>query len=75
MKNAKPCKKPYKLADSGRLYLAIQPSGSKLWRLKYRFADKEKTVSYGACPFIGIAEARTTIVLTAQEYLDRMKAG
>ena len=33
---AKPRDKADKLSDGGGLYLFIQPSGSKLWRLKYR---------------------------------------
>lgn len=57
-KNAKAREKPYKVADGGGLYLLIQPSGSKLWRLKYRFAGKEKTLAFGSYPLIGIADAR-----------------
>jgi len=37
-RNAKPREKPYKLSDAHGLYLQVEPSGSKLWRLKYRFA-------------------------------------
>lgn len=58
VKSAKLREKPYKLADGGGLYLLIQPTGSKLWRLKYRFAKKEKTLSFGSYPVIGIADAR-----------------
>ena len=36
IKNAKPRAKPYKLGDGGGLFLLVQPSGGKLWRLKYR---------------------------------------
>lgn len=57
-KNAKPKDKPYKVADSGGLYLNIQPNGSKLWRMKYRFAEKEKVLSFGPYPLVTIAEAR-----------------
>ena len=59
VKNAKPSDKPHKLADGGGLYLLVQPSGSKLWRLKYRFAEKEKVLAFGAYPIVGIADART----------------
>ena len=31
--NAKPKDKPYKLADEKGLYLLVQNSGGKLWRL------------------------------------------
>jgi hypothetical protein len=32
---AKPRAKPYKLFDGGGLYLSIEPTGSKLWRLAH----------------------------------------
>jgi integrase len=38
--------------------LHVQPGGSKLWRLKYRFDDKEKLLSFGPYPLTTIAEAR-----------------
>ncbi len=44
---AKPAEKPYKLSDAKGLYLYIQPNGSKLWRLGYRFAGKQKTIALG----------------------------
>ncbi len=47
-----------KLSDGGGLYLAVMPGGAKLWRLKYRFAGKEKTYSIGAYPAVTLAEAR-----------------
>jgi len=58
VRKAKPRQKPYKLSDGGGLFLHIQPSGSKLWRLKYRVGGKEKLLSYGPYPQITIAEAR-----------------
>ncbi|MGK4567359.1 tyrosine-type recombinase/integrase [Flavobacterium sp. 3HN19-14] len=57
-KSAKPKEKPYKLADSGGLYLEIMPNGSKLWRVKYRYLKKEKRLSLGAYPLTTLAEAR-----------------
>lgn len=50
--------KDYKLADGEGLYLLVRPSGSKLWRFKYRFAGKEKLLSFGAYPNVGLADAR-----------------
>ena len=57
-RKAKPRKNPYKLSDSGGLFLHVQPGGSKPWRLKYRFDGKEKLLSFGPYPLITIAEAR-----------------
>jgi hypothetical protein len=34
------------------------PSGSKLWRWKYRLAGKETRYAVGACPDVPLAEAR-----------------
>lgn len=47
IKAAKPLDKPYKLSDSGGLYLIVNRNGSKYWRMKYRFAGKEKMRSIG----------------------------
>jgi len=41
IKGAKHGPKPMKLSDEKGLFLLLQPSGGKLWRLKYRFAGKE----------------------------------
>jgi integrase len=57
-KNAKALERAYKLADSEGLFLLVQPNGAKLWRMKYRFAGKEKLLSFGAYPALGIAAAR-----------------
>ena len=58
IKTAKPKDKPYKLSDAHGLYLEITPTGSKLWRLKYRIAGKEKKLAFGAYPLTTLAEAR-----------------
>lgn len=58
IKKVKPADKPYKMADGGGLYLLVTPAGGKLWRLKYRFGGKEKLLSLGAYPDLGLAEAR-----------------
>lgn len=50
--------KPYKLADSGGLYLEIMPNGSKYWRLKYRFQKKEKRLALGTYPTVKLLQAR-----------------
>lgn len=57
-KKAKPADKPYKLADSGGLYLAVMPEGGKLWRWKYRFGGREKLMAVGKYPQVSLAQAR-----------------
>jgi integrase len=56
-RNAKASDKPIKLFDGQGLYLLVQPSGSKLWRLKYRFEGKEKLLALGAYPEVPLAGA------------------
>ncbi|MGJ0533716.1 tyrosine-type recombinase/integrase [Methylocystis sp.] len=58
IQNARPGEKPYKLFDGGGLHLVVQPNGSKLWRLKYRFLGKERLLAFGAYPLFSLAEAR-----------------
>jgi hypothetical protein len=58
IRNLKPKPRPYKVADAGGLYIFVQPSGSKLWRLKYRFRGRERTMSYGPYPLVSLKEAR-----------------
>ncbi|WP_043804346.1 tyrosine-type recombinase/integrase [Arenimonas malthae] len=55
---AKPRAKPFKLSDSGGLYLEIAPSGGKWWRYKYRLAGREKRLSLGTYPDTSLADAR-----------------
>jgi integrase len=56
--NAKPREKPYKVGDTLGLFLLVQPSGGKLWRVKYRIDGKEKKLAIGIYPQVGLAEAR-----------------
>ena len=50
--------KSYKKADAKGLYLEVFPNGSKLWRVKYRIAGKEKRLALGAWPDVSLAKAR-----------------
>lgn len=56
--NAKPRAKSYRMWDGGGLYIEVQRSGGKWWRWKYRFAGKEKRLSFGTYPDTSIKEAR-----------------
>lgn len=58
IRNAKPDTRPIKLTDAFGLHLLIQPHGSKLWRLAYRFDGKQKTLALGVYPAVGLAHAR-----------------
>lgn len=58
IRNAKPGPKPIKLFDERGLFLLVQPSGGKLWRLKYRYLGKEKKLSLGTYPDVSLKVAR-----------------
>ena len=58
IKNAKPREKPYPLSDGQSLYIEIMPNGAKYWRLRYRFAGKQKRIAFGVYPEVSIKEAR-----------------
>lgn len=50
LRNAKPRAAAYKLSDGGGLYLEVNPSGSKIWRLSYTQANGKKNTA-GLLPF------------------------
>lgn len=66
VESAKPREKPYKLGDEKGLYLLVQPTGQKWWRLKYRFGPRkdgkpgqaEKMLSLGIYPDVSLKRAR-----------------
>ena len=47
VQKAKPKNKNYKLSDGSGLYLYVMTTGSKYWRMKYRFNNKEKLLALG----------------------------
>ncbi|QFS37075.1 Phage integrase family [Burkholderia cepacia] len=58
IRQAKAGNKPTKLTDSNGLYLLVNPSGSKLWRYKYRIAGKENLFAIGEYPTVSLQDAR-----------------
>lgn len=58
IKNAKAREKNYKLFDGRGLFLLVNKTGSKLWKLKYIFEGKEKLLALGAYPNLSLADAR-----------------
>jgi len=50
--------KPYKLSDGGGMFLLVHPNGGKYWRVTYRFAGKQNTLSLGTYPDVSLADAR-----------------
>lgn len=58
IRQAKAGVKTIRLADERGLYLEVSPNGGKWWRVKYRFDGKEKRLSLGVYPEVGLKEAR-----------------
>ena len=58
IKSFKPQSKPVKYFDERGLYIQVNPNGKKWWRFKYRFQGKEKLISLGTYPDVGLALAR-----------------
>jgi integrase len=58
VRKARPSDKPYRLSDSGSLYLWVTPSGGKLWRWAYTHEGKEKLMSFGKYPDVPLSLAR-----------------
>lgn len=58
VKNAEARAKPYKVSDSGGLYLYVAPTGMKSWRMKFRLHGKEKLLTFGPYPDVKLSEAR-----------------
>ena len=63
IRGAKPTSKPQKLFDGNGLFLFITPSGTKSWRLKYRFQGREKLLTLGTYPQTSLKEAREACIV------------
>lgn len=59
IEHAKPRGKPYIITDGTGLHLLVTPSGSKLWRLRYRFSGKQNMLGLGSFPEVSLASARS----------------
>ena len=49
---------PRKYFDGRGMYIYVQPSGAKYWRLKYRYEGLEKTYAMGVYPRVSLDVAR-----------------
>ncbi len=58
VRKAKPRGAAYNLYDTKGLYVTVSPSGAKWWRMKYRYASRERRIGLGAYPEVSLADAR-----------------
>lgn len=56
---AKPAAEPFKIKDGDSLYMYVRPSGTKVWRVDYRFRRSRKTLTLGQYPKVTLVMART----------------
>jgi hypothetical protein len=57
IKAAEPRQKPYKLYRGKGLFILVMPDDRRWRRFRYRYLDREKTLSLGEFPEVGIEEA------------------
>lgn len=67
IRQAKPVDKDLWLSDEKGLRLLIKPNGSRYWRLKYRFAGKQKTLALGIYPEVSLKQARQAVAEVRQQ--------
>ena len=58
VKNIKPEAKPKKYSDGGGLFLYVSPAGAKIWRMGYRFENKQYLLTFGEYPYVTLKDAR-----------------
>ncbi|WP_337459400.1 Arm DNA-binding domain-containing protein [Novosphingobium sp. Rr 2-17] len=58
MSRAKSKDKAYKLSDRDGLYLRIEPSGLRVWRMNYCFVGKQRTIRLLRAASVSIIPAK-----------------
>lgn len=71
IRNARPTQKPFKLTDGNGLYLEVRPTGTKLWRYRYRIDGKENVFALGE---YGPTSANAHVYSLSDARIERQKA-
>jgi Arm DNA-binding domain len=58
VKDTEPSNRLKRISGGRGMYLEVSPTCGRLWRLKFRFAGKEKCMSLGTYPDVSLAKAR-----------------
>lgn len=58
LRNLKPKEKVFRIADFGGLCIEIRPTGSKIWRYRFRHLGKASMLTIGEYPAVSLSEAR-----------------
>lgn len=57
-----PKDRQYKISDGRGLYLLVEPSGIKRWRMSFHLRGRENTIAFGDYPEMSLADARQQCV-------------
>lgn len=71
---AHPKEKPYKLGDTGGLYLYVAPTGLRSWRANYQKDGRQRTRTYGRYPDMSVAQARAAHAAARSEAIEAVEA-
>ena len=55
----KPRESVFRIADAGGLCVEVRPTGSRLWRFRYRYSGKARMLALGEYPTVSLMEARS----------------
>lgn len=58
IRRARKASRPVRVSDGAGLHLEARPDGAGWWRMRYRFAGREKMLSLGTYPDVPLALAR-----------------
>ena len=75
VRNAKPSSKAYRLYDRDGLYIEVTITGSKYWRLKYRFGGKEKRLALGVYDAVSLVAAPEKTTKARKQLLNGVDPG
>jgi integrase len=54
----KPRESVYRIADSGGLCVEVRPTGTRLWRYRYRYTGNARMLALGEYPSVSLLDAR-----------------
>jgi len=54
LRTLKPRASAYRIADNNGLCIEVRPSGSKVWRYRYRYAGKPSIITMAEYPVMGL---------------------
>jgi integrase len=75
IRSAEATEKPLKLFDGKGLFLLVQPTGARWWRIKYFVDGVEKALSLGVYPKVSLKQARDRRELVRRQIADGIDPG